>query len=72
MKYAIIKCTDGNYAVHGEYPTLNAARIAFHQFCAALWNDPGTEKAMIMIADENLDAVEGIKEFIYHETEQTE
>lgn len=72
MKYAIIKCTDGNYAVHGEYPTLNAARIAFHQFCAALWNDPGTEKAMIMIADDNLDAVEGIKEFIHIEQEQTE
>ena len=72
MKYAIIKCTDGNYAVHGEYPTLNAARIAFHQFCAALWNDPSTEKAMVMVADENLDAVEGIKEFIHHETEQTE
>ena len=25
---------------------------------------------MVMVADENLDAVEGIKEYIHHETEQ--
>lgn len=72
MTYAIIKCTNGNYAIHAEgIASLQSARIGYHQLCAALWNDPGTERAMVMVADENLDAVEGIKEFIYHEQEQT-
>ena len=64
MKYAIVKCTDTNYAVHGEYPTIEAAKIAFHQFCAALWNDPNTTKAMVKIMDENLDNAEGYRESI--------
>ena len=71
MKYAIIKCTDTNFAVHGEYPTIEAAKIDFHQFSAALWNDPSTEKATIKIVDEQLDCAEGYREFIHHETEQT-
>lgn len=72
MKYAIIRCTDGNYAVHGEYPTIEAAKIAYHQLSAALWNDPKTEKAMVKIVDEQLDNAEGYRDFIHHETEQTE
>ena len=71
MKYAIVKCTDGNFAVHGEYPTIKAAKIAYHQLSAALWNDPSTTKAMVKIMDENLDNAEGYREFIHHETEQT-
>lgn len=67
MKYAIIKCTDTNFAVHGEYPTLQAAKIAFHQYSANLWNDSGTEKAMVKIVDEQLDCAEGYREFINKE-----
>lgn len=73
MTYAIIKVINGNYSIHAEgLASVQSARISFHQLCAALWNDPSTEKTMVMIADENLDAVEGIKEFIHHETERTE
>lgn len=72
MKYAIIRCTDTNFAVHGEYPTIEAAKIAYHQLSAALWNDPKTEKAMVKIVDEQLDNVEEYREFIHRETEQTE
>ena len=50
MKYAIVKCTDTNFAIHGEYPTIEAAKIAFHQFSAALWNDPSTAKATMTAA----------------------
>ena len=64
MKYAIIRCTDTNFAVHGEYPTIEAAKIAFHQFSAALWNDPGTTRAVVKIVDEQLDCAEGYREFI--------
>lgn len=71
MKYAIIRCTDTNFAVHGEYPTLQEAKVAFHQYSANLWNDPNTTKAMLKIVDEQLDCVENCREFIHHETEQT-
>lgn len=71
MKYAIVKCTNTNFAIHGEYPTIEAAKIAFHQFCAALWNDPGTKKGMVKIVDDQLDCAEGYREFIHHEQEQT-
>lgn len=67
MKYAIIECTDTNFAVHGEYPTIEAAKIAFHQFSAALWNDPGTTRAVVKIVDEQLDCAEGYREFINKE-----
>lgn len=71
MKYAIIRCTDTNFAVHGEYPTIEAAKIAFHQFSAALWNDSGTTNAMVKIVDEQLDTVEGYRESIHRGQEQT-
>ena len=64
MKYAIIKCTDTNFAVHGEYLTLQAAKVAFHQYSANLWNDPNTTKAMLKIVDEQLDNVEWYRESI--------
>lgn len=71
MKYAIIRCTDTNFAVHGEYPTIEAAKIAFHQFSAALWNDPGTTRAVVKIVDEQMDTVEGYRESINKAVEQT-
>lgn len=70
MKYAIVRCTDGNFAVHGEYPTVEAAKVAWHQYSAALWNDPGTTNAMVKIVDEQLDTVEGYRESIHREQEQ--
>jgi hypothetical protein len=71
MKYAVIRCTDGNYDIHSEHPNIEAAKIAFHSYCAALWNDKNTKRAMVKIVDENLDNAEGYRDFIHHETEQT-
>lgn len=71
MKYAIIKCTDTNFAIHGEYPSLEAAKVAWHQYSANLWNDKNTKKATVKIVDEQLDCAEGYREFIHHEQEQT-
>ena len=72
MKYAIIQCSDGNYRIVSEGITnIQSARIQFHQLCASLWNDSGTEKAMVMVADENLNAVEGLQEYVTHPKEQT-
>ena len=66
MKYAIVKVTDGNFNIHAEgfLDNPNGAKVSYHGLCETLWNDPDTQKACVMITDENLDVVQGYKEFI--------
>lgn len=68
MKYSILKVSNGNYFIESEgYTDLNKAKVQFHKVCQTLWNAPDVTTACVMIADENLDAVEGYKEVIRHE-----
>lgn len=68
MKYAIIKVINGNYLVHAEGITnLSNAKVSFHGLCQTLWNAPDVISAYVMIVDEQLDVVEGYKEFIHHD-----
>lgn len=68
MKYAIIKCINGNYSVHAEGITaLENAKTNFHGLCQMLWNAPDVLTAHVTIVDEQLDVVEGYKEYIHHE-----
>ena len=68
MKYAIIKVVNGSYSIHAEgFTDLKLAKVAFHGLCQTLWNAPDVRSAYVMIADEQLDAVEGYKEYIHHE-----
>lgn len=70
MKYAIIECVNGNYFIHSEGITaIDSAKTQYHARCQALWNAPDVVTAHVMIADEQLNAVEGYKEFIHHESE---
>lgn len=67
MKYAVIKVINGSYLIHAEGITdINNAKVSFHGLCQTLWNAPDVFKAAVMIVDENLDNVEGYKEFISH------
>ena len=67
MKYAIIECINGNYTdVHYWIASLESAKTQFHGRCQVLWNAPEVVTAYVMIADEQLDAVEGYKKFIHH------
>lgn len=69
MKYAILKCINGNFFVHAEGITdLASAKTQFHGLCQTLWDAPDVITAYVMIADEQLDVVEGYKEFIHHES----
>ena len=73
MKYAIIKVINGNYFIDSEGITdLAAAKKSFHGLCQTLWNAPDVIKAYVMIADEQLDVVEGYKEYIHHDPEPEE
>ena len=66
MKYGIIKVINGNYFVHAEGLTLEAAKESFHGLCQTLWNAPDVIDAHVMIVDEQLDCAEGYKEYIHH------
>ena len=73
MKYAIIKVINGNYSIHAEGITnLSSAKTQFHGLCQTLWNADDVLSAYVMIADEQLDCVEGYKEYIHHEPVQPE
>lgn len=67
MKYAIIDVVNGTYAVRAEgIQTIEAAKTQWHGRCQALWNASDVQTAYCMIVDEQLDVVEGCKEFIHH------
>ena len=70
MKYAIIKVVNGSYSIHAEgFTDLASAKVNFHGLCQTLWNAPDVLSAYVMIADEQLDAVEGYKEYIHHDAQ---
>lgn len=73
MKFAIVKCVNGNYSVVSEgHTTEKAALVAFHHQCEILWNSDDVITAEVAILDEQLDIYHGCKEFIHHEPEDTE
>ena len=68
MKYAVIKCIDGHYFIHAEgFTDIAKAKVNYHGLCQTLWNAKDVITAKVMIADENLNVVEGYTEFIHHE-----
>ena len=68
MKYAIIKVINGSFSVHAEgFTDIAQAKVNFHGLCQTLWNAPDVQTAYVMIADEQLDAAEGYKEYIHHD-----
>ena len=70
MKYAILKCINGNYFIHAEGITsLESAKTQYHGLCQTLWNAPDVITAHVMITNEQFNVVDGYKEFIHHEAE---
>lgn len=72
MKYAIIKCINGNFSIHAEgFISSESAKVNYHDLCQTLWSAPDVITAEVAIVDEQLDIVEGYKEFIHHEANPT-
>ena len=70
MKYAIIECVNGAYTVRAEgIATVAAAKVQYHGRCQTLWNAADVRTAYIAIVDEQLDVVEGCKEYIHHDAQ---
>lgn len=67
MTYAIIECINGGFFIRAEGITsIEAAKIQYHARCQVLWNAEDVKTAYCMIADAQLDVVEGYKEYIHH------
>lgn len=67
MKYAVVKVSNGSYAIHSEgWTDIEKAKINFADIWKTLMNASDVNTACIAIVDENLDNVEGYKEFIDH------
>lgn len=71
MKYAVIVCVNGTYQVKAEGLALEAAKVNFHGTCQSFWNAADVVTAEVMIVDEQLDVVEGYKEFVHHDFIET-
>jgi len=70
MKYAIVKVVNGSYSIHAEgFTNVSSAKISFHSLCQILWNANDVVNAYVAIVDEQLDVVEGYKEFIHHDAQ---
>lgn len=68
MIYAIIEVINGSFFVRAEgIQNLEAAKTQYHGRCQTLWNAPDVLNAYVMIVDNQLDVVEGYKEFIHHD-----
>ena len=70
MKYAIIKCSNGAFAIDSEWSDLTKAKVQFHSVCKTLWNSADVLTAKVEIVDEQLNVVEDYREFIRHEAEE--
>lgn len=67
MKYAIVKVINGSYSIHAEgLADTASAKVVYHGLCQTLWNAADVINAYVMIVDEQLDVVEGYKEYIHH------
>ncbi len=67
MKLAVIQCVNGNFSVVAEgMETEQAALVAFHGRCTALWNAPDVITGEVAVVDEQLDVYHGCKELISH------
>ena len=69
MKYAIIKCSNGAFAIDSEWSDLTKAKVQFHSVCKTLWNSADVIAAKVMIVDEQLNCIDNCKEFIHHDPE---
>lgn len=65
MNYDVIQKVNGNTLIVSSWANnLNGAKQAFHERCKLLYSDAETTSGVVVILDDNLDVVDGKKEFI--------
>ena len=67
MVYAVVKVSNGSYSIASEgWTDKEKAIVDFLGKAQTLHNASDVQTACVMIVDENLDVVEGYKEYINH------
>lgn len=67
MVYAVVKVSNGSYSIASEgWTDKEKAIVDFLDKAKTLHNASDVQTACVMIVDENLDIVEGYKEYINH------
>lgn len=68
MKYDVVQKVNGNLVIISTWvDDLVAAKAAYHNQCKLLYADKDTTGGVVAILDDNLDVVDGCKEFIVKE-----
>ena len=66
MKYAVAKCTNGNFSIVSEWTDKDKAIVNFHSECTTLWNAQDVEHATAVVIDEKF-AIHKIEYIKYDE-----
>lgn len=70
--YAVVTCSNGNYSILAEGLTEQAAKVKYHQTCAAFWNAPDVLLGQVAIVNQQWQVVRNYTEQIIHEVEPQE
>ena len=64
-KYDVVQKVNGNLVVVSTWTdNLVGAKKAFHERCKLLYSDAETTSGVVAILDDNMDVVDGKKEYI--------
>lgn len=67
-KYDVVQKVNGNLVIKSTWvDNKTGAKKAFHDVCSVLWADKDTTSGVVAILDDNLDVLDGMKEFISKE-----
>ena len=73
MKYYVMYISNGNLQLGEgavtEWSDLDKAKAKYHDLCKILWAEPSVITGYVAIMDNQLDVVDGYKEFIQHPQE---
>lgn len=68
MKYDVVQKVNSNLVIKSTWTDDKvSAKQAFHDVCKNLYADKDTPSGVVAILDDNLDVVDGCKEFIVKE-----
>lgn len=69
MTYDVVQKVNGNISVVSSWKdNIVGAKQAFHDVCKLLYADKDTKSGVVVLLDDNLDVVDGKKEYIEKES----
>lgn len=72
-KLNVLQNVEGNITnVSTWVDNITGAKKAYHDRCGLLWGEKDVTNAVVILVDENMDTVDGCKEYIKKEATETE